>query len=400
MKVMLVNTYYYPEIVGGAEYSVKKLAEQLQRDNNEVVVLCTGDEFKDEYIDDIFVRRIRPQNACRSLNADKARSAKKLLRRMQDIWNPRNAAMIERILTEEKPDVIHTNGLYDITPIIWTIARQHNIRVVHTIRDYYLMCPLVSCACENKRFTCKFSNNLCRIHRAKNRKATRYVDCVTAPSRITLNTLCDHGFFGNAKKIVIPNATDYDMQAVHSILEKREVKDSVKFVYLGTLSEKKGIKWLIESFNSVSTHFANAELFLAGKGELEQYIKESCIKNPKIHYEGFLSEAEVGKLLSQMDVLVCPSLWNEPFGRVVLDAFKNAMPAIVSNRGALPELVSDHETGRIVCVEEEDALEKAMTEYIESPDTIYRHAKSAVSELEKYSLAEQANRFTRAAYQG
>ena len=29
MRIMIINTYYYPEIMGGAEYSVKKLAEAL-----------------------------------------------------------------------------------------------------------------------------------------------------------------------------------------------------------------------------------------------------------------------------------------------------------------------------------------------------------------------------------
>lgn len=32
MKILLVNTFYYPEVKGGAEYSVKKIAEALQAD--------------------------------------------------------------------------------------------------------------------------------------------------------------------------------------------------------------------------------------------------------------------------------------------------------------------------------------------------------------------------------
>lgn len=44
MKILLVNTYYYPEIYGGAEYSVKKLAEELKQQGHTVKVLCTGSE--------------------------------------------------------------------------------------------------------------------------------------------------------------------------------------------------------------------------------------------------------------------------------------------------------------------------------------------------------------------
>ena len=57
MKILLVNTFYYPEVKGGAEYSVKKLAEALQADGNEITVLASGNTDNDEIIDGIKVHR-------------------------------------------------------------------------------------------------------------------------------------------------------------------------------------------------------------------------------------------------------------------------------------------------------------------------------------------------------
>ena len=57
MKILLVNTFYYPEVKGGAEYSVKKLAEALQADGNEIIVLASGDADNDEIVDGIKVFR-------------------------------------------------------------------------------------------------------------------------------------------------------------------------------------------------------------------------------------------------------------------------------------------------------------------------------------------------------
>ena len=68
---------------------------------------------------------------------------------------------------------------------------------------------------------------------------------------------------------------------------------------------------------------------------------EETKKDNRIEFVGFLNEQQVSQLLQSADVLLCPSLWEEPFGRVVLDAYKNAMPVICSNMGALPELVED-----------------------------------------------------------
>ena len=38
-------------------------------------------------------------------------------------------------------------------------------------------------------------------------------------------------------------------------------------------------------------------------------------------------------------ILVVPSVWDEPFGRVAAEAMINAIPALVSNRGSLPHVV-------------------------------------------------------------
>ena len=49
-------------------------------------------------------------------------------------------------------------------------------------------------------------------------------------------------------------------------------------------------------------------------------------------------------------VLLVPSVWEEPFGRVAAEAMVNGIPPIVSNRGALPAVVeSAGQSGGLVC---------------------------------------------------
>ena len=120
------------------------------------------------------------------------------------------------------PDVINTNNLYGITPIVWKIAKKKKIRLVHTIRDYYLMCPLVAMSCKKTNGEkCVHPGLGCQLHRNLNRIYSKYVDCVTAPSALTLNVLLDDGFFKNSEKKVIANATDFDIDAVKKILSVR-----------------------------------------------------------------------------------------------------------------------------------------------------------------------------------
>ena len=62
MKICLVNSFYYPNIIGGAEISVQKLAKELNILGNEVHILCTGTNNKCNDIDGIKVHRIKVNN--------------------------------------------------------------------------------------------------------------------------------------------------------------------------------------------------------------------------------------------------------------------------------------------------------------------------------------------------
>lgn len=392
MKIMLVNTYYYPEIVGGAEYSVKKLAEALKQAGHTVVVLCTGDAPAREIIDGIDVIRIKVSVPCRAIRISDAPAHIKAISRVKGIWNIGNKSIIKEILWQEKPDVIHTNGLYDISPIIWKIAKEQGIKVVHTLRDYYLCCPLVSMECEEKEEKCRFQNNLCPVHRKANKKAlSKFVDYITAPSSITLNKILETLNIEKIDSEVIPNAIDFEKNDVLRILNSKNTNETIKFVYLGTLSEKKGIRWMLESFSEVEQD--DIELYIAGKGELIDVVKEYCVKDNRIHFVGFLSEKEMNQLLEHMDVLVCPSLWDEPFGRVVLDAYKHAMPVIASNKGALKEIVKNNITGIVVNTENPKELSEAVLFFANNREAVLNMGYQATLLLDNYSLSTQVEQF-------
>lgn len=86
--------------------------------------------------------------------------------------------------------------------------------------------------------------------------------------------------FQNSEKKVIANATDFDIDAVKKILSVRvaevDKRQGVSFVYLGTLSEQKGIRWMIDSFKAVENKAC--KLYIAGKGDLQNYVIEETKK--------------------------------------------------------------------------------------------------------------------------
>jgi glycosyltransferase involved in cell wall biosynthesis len=58
-----------------------------------------------------------------------------------------------------------------------------------------------------------------------------------------------------------------------------------------------------------------------------------------------------------------PSIWPEPFGRIPVEANRLGVPAVVTNRGALPEIVKDGTTG-IITEADSDSLANAIARAI------------------------------------
>jgi len=395
MKIMIVNTYYYPEIYGGAEYSVKKLAESLVISGHDVMVLATSEEEAEEYIQGVHIFRIRPNVYYRACTPDKKKRIKKIERKILEIYNPWNKKIILKIIEMFSPEVIHTNGLYDFSTIVWEIARNKGIKVVHTIRDYFLCCPRITYNCDTKT-GCDYRYKICKIYQSMLRRNTRWVDIVTAPSIVTLKEHTKLGYFKSSNQYVIPNATDLDYSEYKKNKKVQNMKNiditrTLRFAYIGTLSEVKGVGWLIESFKRIPEEL-NAELWIAGKGELEPIIREMNSVE-KVEFHGFLNEQDLGSFLKRIDILICPSLWKEPFGRVVLDAYKNSIPVIVTDCGALPSVVKNGKTGFVIDHNNTYALTDAMCHYIRNPETINEHRKNIEEILQEYTIEKQRDSF-------
>lgn len=390
MRVLLVNTYYAPEMVGGAEHSVKKLAEHMHAREIKCAVLCTGARDEDTFVQGVPVIRRRMKKRDRIIELGGAPKLVRLIHEIQNTYCLRNAKVLDEVLQSWKPDVIHTNGIYDISPVIWRFAARRGIPVVHTLRDYSMLCPRVHNMRNGQQ--CQKPYPWCGIYRMINRLCSRWVKVVTAPSQKTLSLLVQNGFFPKADARVIVNATDVD-EHTQEMLSRRALWQGTVFTvaYLGELTEKKGLLWLLDAFSRLQN--ADLRLVIAGRGALEEKVREAARRDSRIEYRGYLNEDQVGLLLDEAQLLACPSLWEEPFGRVVIDAYKHAMPVIASDRGAFPEIVRQGETGWLIPAKQSDRLGEAIEAYLNDRALWLEHCRNAVQELQKYTMDEQIRAF-------
>ncbi len=84
--------------------------------------------------------------------------------------------------------------------------------------------------------------------------------------------------------------------------EAEEPKPFPVVLYTGTLNRELGIGELLAAFEYVE----DCELWLCGRGDMEDPVKAACKTNPRIRYFGFVSQSKALRLQLQADLLINP----------------------------------------------------------------------------------------------
>ena len=141
MKVILINTLYHPFKVGGAELSVQALAEKLNEMGVITGIITLGKQDDACEVNGVKIWRIKIENIFWPFEEEEKSSLQKLRWHYNDVVNNSYKDKINTILNQFKPDIINTNNLSGFSVSIWELFKNKKIKIVHTLRDYYLICP-------------------------------------------------------------------------------------------------------------------------------------------------------------------------------------------------------------------------------------------------------------------
>jgi glycosyltransferase involved in cell wall biosynthesis len=343
MRILVASASYptpaHPEFLGGAETFSNQLCEALAKRGNEVCVVRSGPAWAtwdNETANDVDVVTLPTRNLYSPwLN----RSSNAYVRAVWHFIEDRSSASpgFDRVLREFVPDVFHTNGLYGLTTAVWAKARARHIPVVHTLHDYYLICA------RSRRFKngarCHSSCIACFCLTNGRRRATAFIDTVVGVSERTLAIHRECGLFSDdVNKIIIRNPPPN----VHGPVSPVQTSgDEVVFGFIGRPSVEKGILELLSSFRKVPRGLAR--LVVAGNVDAETNAQMlDFIGNSDVELLGFVTAKS---FFERIDVLVIPSIWEDPCPMVIGESFAYARPVIGARRGGIPEMIRDEATG-------------------------------------------------------
>lgn len=361
LRVMLVNGNFEDGTVGGTQTFTRNLAHALVDDGHTVAVLCQGERDHEERIGGLQVFRVRPP----SLRLAGDRRWAYLVNQSLAIQNPAVAPKVARALHEFRPDVCHVHMLRRLTPAVLGPLRRHRrTAVVQTVHEPFSLWNFNAFQREDspdKLYTKR--PPAVSLFTWYHRRLSATVDHVCAPSNSALAPYLADGYFEAVPRTIIANSVPFEwgdpLLAAMQRLSSRAAGDArTRFVFIGRLDHYKGVRTLLDAFGFLDE--PAARLDIAGEGVLAHEVAQHARRDPRIAFHGAVEGEQRRQLLRDVDVLVCPSTWAEPFGLVVLEAYAAGLPVIVARSGALPELVGDGETGLIVEAASANALAAAM----------------------------------------
>lgn len=150
---------------------------------------------------------------------------------------------------------------------------------------------------------------------------------------------------------------------------------------VGRLTEQKGWRYLLEAFSALRQQLPLAHLVLAGDGPQRAELEaQAAGLSGTVHFLGWRSDAAT--VMADADLLAVPSIW-EGFGLVTLEAMALNKPVVASRVSALPEIVLDGETGRLVPPGDAPALAGALTALLQNPAKARELGQRGRARLEK-----------------
>lgn len=124
-------------------------------------------------------------------------------------------------------------------------------------------------------------------------------------------------------------------------------EDNGHYLFLGRLIPEKGVTVLLDAWAEVRKTLGprTPRLVICGSGHLDDLVARAAQSDPTIRAAGSVAGEEKERLLSGCRAVIVPSIWWEPLGLVVYEAYEHAKPVLAAASGGLTETVRSGQTG-------------------------------------------------------
>ena len=288
----------------------------------------------------------------------------------RQIFNTHARAAVQQMMREFLPDVaIVGHFAYHLSPAA-VLALDTTPHAIY-LMDYKSICPLGSKLLPTARDCTVHSGIVCvgqgcvslphwlrdRPRYALMTRARQRASVLISPSTHVQSTLAAEGVLTRclAQPVMLPSTSF-----------ARTPSATPRFVYAGRLSAEKGVQILLEAFArlrerlSATGRDVTPELRIAGDGSQRGALEREALRIGGVTMLGTCSASTVEQELAHAWAVVVPSIWNEPYGLIALEAMVRGVPVVASASGGLRENVRENVTGLLCEPGDANAITNAL----------------------------------------
>lgn len=264
---------------------------------------------------------------------------------------------LQDIISQFKPQITHVSNIFPLlTPLIYPLIKSFKVPIIQSIHSHRLLCPKstlfrngkICTLCIKKRFkypsiiygcyhnsrTASFFLNSSFIYHRMADKLN-LIDKFIFPAKYARDLHTKYLSIPRKKTVIIPNFIEEEY------LDLKPAEKSNSFLFVGRLSEEKGILNLLEIFSTLP----EIKLIAIGNGPLlNNVLKYKKYKNISIKIN--LQKKEIYGYMKKALCTIIPSAPLYEFGPLVLiESFANGTPVLVPEAGVFKERVINNKTG-------------------------------------------------------
>ena len=315
MRILVASKYFYPPF-GGGEISLYNILRDILNQHN--IHILYSDSFGQPGPDN-FSFSILPTKISNPLV--RGYTIRMFFENL--LWQNK----VLRELRNNEYDLLITQLEYSAPSII--AAHQRGIPSLLFVRSFEYSCIYGDYTCQfNQCFKC----------------LRNWKDKVEYPFAVMLKKMMQTAFM-SANNII---ANSEFLANFYSSLYKRSLNVIYPYGFEKAVDDKSGS--VNDGYITMITPVKNKgvdifikiaqklpELNFLAIGRTEENIKKEIVQVPNLTYEEWTDDKK--KIFSNTSIIIVPSLWDEPFGRICVEALANNLPVIASNKGGIPEAV-------------------------------------------------------------
>lgn len=183
------------------------------------------------------------------------------------------------------------------------------------------------------------------------------------------------------------------IRVIHHFMEPKEApmppapSSTPTAIFVGRLSLEKGLSQLLDAWKLIGS--GERRLLIMGDGPERANLERKAMGMKGVQFLGFVDKQKQDEFWRQAHFSLVPSIWMEPFGMTVLEAWSKGRPMLAHRIGALPELIRDGTDGLLADPGNHLDLAEKMEWLFSHPKETYEMGLAGRAQLESHFTRER-----------